>query len=276
MIIEKSPLSKTIGVEFHNLNLSNYLEKNILKEIKTAFHENIVLVFRNQSLEPEQLINFTKFFGKVEQHPLDSRVGFKSHPEVLVLENNADSQAPRNDFWHSDISFSENPPLCSILHAKKIPGKGLGDTLFCNMYRVYDELSDGLKKNLQGLRAIHSAKALIKRNNDENNNANPILKIPNSVSHPVVRTHPQTGRKALYINPYYTICFDGWSLEESKPWIEWLTNKATKIENIYRHKWQKGDVLMWDNRCSMHYAIFDYGSKTRLMYRTTAAGEKPF
>ena len=95
------------------------------------------------------------------------------------------------------------------------------------------------------------------------------------VTHPVIRTHPQTGRKALYINPYYTVCFDGWSIEESIPWIDWLTQKATKIENVYRHNWEKGDVLIWDNRCAMHYAIYDYGSKPRLMHRTTAAGERP-
>jgi len=276
MEIKINPLCGVIGAEIHDLNLSIDLDERILKEIEHAFHENIVLLFRKQSLKPESLINFTKFFGKVETHPLGSRSGYNSHPEVLVIKNNEDSLAPRNDFWHSDISFAEKPPLGSILHALEIPGEGLGDTLFCNMYLAYEELSDGLKKTLGSLNAIHSAKALIERNSKPNNNANPILSNPNFVSHPVVRTHPSTGRKALYINPYYTICFEGWSIEESKPWIEWLTQKSTKIENVYRHRWQKGDVLMWDNRCAMHYAIFDYGYKNRLMYRTTAAGERPF
>ena len=143
------------------------------------------------------------------------------------------------------------------------------------MYRAYEGLSPGLKKTLVGLRALHSAEPLVKRNNAPGNNANPISSIPELVSHPVIRTHPDTGRKALYINPYYTVSFEGWSEEESKIWIDWLTKKAVLIENIYRHSWQKGDVLMWDNRCSMHYAIYDYKSNPRLMYRTTAAGDKP-
>ena len=275
MKLEISKLCGAIGAEVHGLNLSNDLNQNTLSEIKRAFHENIVLLFKNQSLTPEKLVTFTKYFGKVEPHPLGSRNGLNNCPEVLLIENSTHSNAPRNDFWHSDISFAEHPPLGSVLHALKIPGQGLGDTLFCNMYRVYEGFSSGLQKTLEGLRAIHSAEPLVKRNNAPENNANPISSIPKLVSHPVIRTHPDTGRKALYINPYYTVSFDGWSAEESTIWINWLTKEATKIENVYRHCWQKGDVLMWDNRCAMHYAIYDYGSKPRLMYRVTAAGERP-
>jgi len=275
MKLEISNLCGAIGAEVHGLNLSKDLNDNTLNEIKIAFHENIVLLFRDQSLTPEKLINFTKLFGKVEQHPLSSRNGLNNCPEILLIENSFDSNAPRNDFWHSDISFAEYPPLGSILHALEIPGQGLGDTLFCNMYRVYEDFSLGLQNTLIGLRALHSAEPLVKRNNDPENNANPISTTTKLVSHPVIRTHPETGRKALYINPYYTVSFDGWSAEESINWINWLTKKATKSENVYRHRWQKGDVLMWDNRCAMHYAIYDYGRKPRLMYRTTAAGEKP-
>jgi len=275
MKLKISPLCGAIGAEIKDLDLSQDIDESTLTAIKNAFHENIVLLFRKQSLVPEKQINLTKFFGKVEAHPLDSRTGISSHPEVLVIENNAHSHAPRNDFWHSDISYAECPPLGSILHALEIPGQGLGDTLFCNMYRVYEGFSPGFRKTLEGLNAIHSAEALVRRNNEPDNNANPILSTPELVCHPVIRTHPQTRRKALYINPYYTVCFDGWSVEESTTLIEWLTNKATRIENVYRHRWEKGDVLIWDNRCAMHYAIYDYGSKFRLMHRTTAAGDRP-
>ena len=206
---------------------------------------------------------------------MGSREGALSQPEILVLENRADIPAPRNDFWHSDISFAECPPLGSVLYALEVPGEGLGDTLFCNMYSVLEELSPGLQKTLKGLRALHSAEALVRRNNEGDNNAKSIASIPSIVSHPVVRTHPETGRKALYVNPYYTESFVGWTPEESRLLIEWLMQLATRQENIYRHSWRQGDVLMWDNRCAMHYAVYDYGSKPRLFHRATAAGDRP-
>jgi len=275
MKLEISHLCGAIGAEVHGVDLSRDTDLATFRAIKNAFHENIILLFRKQCLTPTQQIVFTSFFGPVETHPLNSRVGTSSQPEVLVLENRVDSPAPRNDFWHSDISFAECPPLGSVLHALEVPGEGLGDTLFCNMYHVFEELSLGLQKTLEGLRALHSAEALINRNNANDNNAKTIKSVPELVSHPVVRTHPQTGRKALYINPYYTERFEGWTLEESSLWIDWLTKRATRLENIYRHRWREGDVLMWDNRCAMHYAIYDYGSKPRLMHRATAAGERP-
>jgi len=246
-----------------------------MNAIKKAFHENIVLLFRKQNLTPAQHVDFTSFFGPVEAHPLGSRDGAQAQPEILVLENRADTPAPRNDFWHSDISFAECPPLGSVLHALEVPGEGLGDTLFCNMYKVFEELSPGMQKTLEGLRALHSAEALVMRNNANDNNAKPISSIPELVNHPVVRTHPETSRKALYVNPYYTESFEGWSPAESKLLLDWLTQLATRQENIYRHRWKKGDVLMWDNRCAMHYAVYDYGSKARLFHRATAAGDRP-
>ena len=275
MNLELSPLCGAMGAEVHGVDLSRDKESVILNTIQDAFHENIVLLFRDQCLTPAQHVRFTSFFGPVEPHPLGSREGAPSQPEILVLENSADTPAPRNDFWHSDISFAECPPLGSVIHALEVPGEGLGDTLFCNMYSVFEELSPGLQKTLEGLRALHSAEALVRRNNEDDNNAKPIASVPGMVSHPVVRTHPQTGRKALYVNPYFTERFEGWTLEESRLWIDWLTQRATRLENIYRHRWRKGDVLMWDNRCAMHYAIYDYDSKPRLFHRATAAGDKP-
>jgi taurine dioxygenase len=264
-----------LGAEVHGVDLSEDLDSVTLNSIKESFHENIVLLFRKQSLTPEQHVDFTSFFGPVEAHPLGSREGAQAQPEILVLENRADTPAPRNDFWHSDISFAKCPPLGSVLHALEIPGDGLGDTLFCNMYKVFEELSPGLQKTLEGLRALHSAEALVRRNNANDNNAKQIISVPGMVSHPVVRTHPETGRKALYVNPYYTESFEGWTPAESRLLLEWLTKLATRQENIYRHRWRQGDLLMWDNRCAMHYAVYDYGSKPRLFHRATAAGDRP-
>ena len=275
MKLKLNPLCSALGAEVHGVDLSENYESSTMSAIKKAFHENIVLLFRKQSLTPAKQVEFTSFFGAVETHPLGSRVGAESQPEILVLENCADTPAPRNDFWHSDISFAECPPLGSVLHALEVPGEGLGDTLFCNMYKVFEDLSPGLQKTLEGLRALHSAEALVLRNNDNDNNAKTIDSVPDLVSHPVVRTHPETGRKALYVNPYFTESFEGWTSEESRLLIDWLTQLATRQENIYRHRWLQGDLLMWDNRCAMHYAVYDYGSKSRLFHRSTAAGDRP-
>ena len=275
MKFEITPLCGALGAEVHGIDLSQDMDPANCSKIKDAFHENIVLLFREQCLTPAQQVSFTSCFGPVEPHPLGSREGALSQPEILVLENRADIPAPRNDFWHSDISFAECPPLGSVLHALEVPGEGLGDTLFCNMYSVLEELSPGLQKTLEGLSALHSAEALVRRNNADDNNAKPIASIPSMVSHPVVRTHPETGRKALYVNPYYTESFVGWTPEESRLLIDWLMQLATRQENIYRHSWRQGDVLMWDNRCAMHYAVYDYGSKPRLFHRATAAGDRP-
>ena len=275
MKLELNPLCSALGAEVHGVDLSEDLESATMNAIKEAFHDNIVLLFRKQNLTPAQHVDFTNFFGPVEAHPLGSREGAQAQPEILVLENRADTPAPRNDFWHSDISFAECPPLGSVLHALEVPGEGLGDTLFCNMYKVFEELSQGLQKTLEGLRALHSAEGLVMRNNANDNNAKPISAIPDLVSHPVVRTHPETGLKALYVNPYFTESFEGWTQEESRLLIDWLMQLATRQENIYRHSWRQGDVLMWDNRCAMHYAVYDYGSKPRLFHRATAAGDRP-
>ena len=143
------------------------------------------------------------------------------------------------------------------------------------MYKVFEELSPGLQKAFEGLRALHSTEALVRRNNANDHNAKPITSVPGMVSQPVVCTHPETGRKALYVNPYFTESFEGWTPVESRLLLEWLSKLATRQENIYRHRWRHGDLLMWDNRCAMHYAVYDYGSKPRLFHRATAAGDRP-
>ena len=202
---------------------------------------------------------------------MGSRRGLDDHPEVMVLENKPGHLGPRNDFWHSDISFDAKPPLGSILYAITVT-EGRADTMFCNMYEAYEGLSVGLRTQLNGMRAMHSAKQLVQ----EVPNRLSVNVAPPAVPHPVVRTHPGTGRKALYVNPHYTINFENWSEDESKPLLDMLIEQATRHENIYRHQWQVGDVLMWDNRCAMHYAVRDYDdTMPRYLYRTTAAGDIP-
>tara|TARA_B100000405_G_scaffold101073_1_gene70299 strand:- start:673 stop:1527 length:855 start_codon:yes stop_codon:yes gene_type:complete len=270
-LIEVQPRAGTLGAEIKGVDLSTSMNDALFAEIEQAFHQHLVIVLRNQSISPKDLLEFSKRFGSVEPHPLGSRRGLDDHPEVMVLENKPGHLGPRNDFWHSDISFDAKPPLGSILYAITVT-EGRADTMFCNMYEAYEGLSVGLRTQLNGMRAMHSAKQLVQ----EVPNRLSVNVAPPAVPHPVVRTHPGTGRKALYVNPHYTINFEDWSEDESKPLLDMLIAQATRHENIYRHQWQVGDVLMWDNRCAMHYAVRDYDdTMPRYLYRTTAAGDIP-
>jgi len=272
MHITARPLSGTLGAEIGGVDLSRPIEDQVFAEVREAFHRHLVIVMRGQRIEPEHLVAFTEKFGPAKPHPLGSRRGLGDHPNVMVLENKPGKPGPRNDFWHSDISFDDVPPLGSILYAIEVT-EGRADTMFCNMYEAYEGLSAGLKSVLDGMTAQHSAEKLVQ----EVPNRLSVDVSPPSVTHPVVRTHPGTGRKALYVNPHYTMNFTGWTPEESQPLLDMLTARATRPENVFRHHWRAGDVLMWDNRCAMHYAVRDYDdTMPRLMYRTTAAGDRPY
>ena len=274
-LLELRPLSGALGAEVIGVDLSRPLDDAAFAAVHAAFLEHIVLLFRDQEMAPAQQIAFTRKFGRVEPHPLHSRRGLDGHPEVLVLENRSGLPGARNDFWHSDISFGAEPPLGSVLRAIEVP-EGHGDTMFCNMYAAYAAHSPAFRRMLDGLTAEHSARRLAERNRDSGNDGLPIPDVPPPVTHPVVRTHPESGRRALYVNPYFTRRFSGMRDDESRPLLDYLCAEAVRPENVYRHRWRKGDVLMWDNRCAMHYAVMDYDdSMMRLMHRTTAAGDRP-
>jgi taurine dioxygenase len=269
-------LSRALGAEIAGIGLSQLPTESTVGAVQQAFADHLVLVFRGQDLAPVQQVAFTRLFGPVEPHPLGSRRTADGHPEVLVFENRPGTPGARNDFWHTDISFAERPPALSLLHARRIT-EGVGDTMFSNMYAAHDELSEGFQRVLAGLRAVHTSAPLMRRNNEGRTDGQPIAEVPPPVEHPVVRTHPATGRKAVYVNPYFTSHFAGMTPEESRPILEYLYARATRPENVYRHQWRQGDVVMWDNRATMHYAIYDYDdTMPRLMHRTTAGGERPY
>ncbi|PPR62790.1 MAG: (R)-phenoxypropionate/alpha-ketoglutarate-dioxygenase [Alphaproteobacteria bacterium MarineAlpha4_Bin2] len=265
------PASGAFGAEITGVDLSKSLDDEIFSEIEQAFFDHGVIFFRNQAIKPEHQVTFTERFGAIEPHPLGSRRGLDGNPEVMVLENWPGKLGPRNDFWHSDISFGEVPPALSMLYA--IEGtEGRADTMFANMYAAYEELSAPLKDFLASLKAEHNAEDLV----NEVPSRVKVTDVPPGVIHPVVRTHPGSRRKALFVNPYYTSHFIGMTIEESQPILNYIYARATRHENIYRHTWRKGDVLMWDNRCTMHYAVRDYDENMpRYLHRTTAAGERP-
>ena len=268
------PLGQALGAEVGGVDLAR-LSGNEFSQIRRAFLDHLVLVFPGQQITPLQQVAFTGRFGPVEPHPLGSRPGHQDHPAVLVLKNSAGKPGARNDFWHSDITFGTKPPMCSVLHALEVT-PGCGDTLFCNMYAAYENLPAETKSEIDGLRAIHTSLPLVERNNQARSDGLPIREAPPPVEHPVVRTHPETGRKAVFVNPYFTSRIAGVSAERSRQLLDALQAEATKSENIFRHRWQEGDLVMWDNRCTMHYGVYDYDdSMPRLMHRTTAAGDRP-
>ena len=265
-------LSGALGAEITGVDLSKPLDDAVFAEIRRAFHDHLVIFFRDQAISPADHVAFTERFGPVEAHPLGSRRGLRDYPSVMVLENRPGKLGPRNDFWHSDISFGEEPPAASVLYAIEIT-EGRSDTMFCNMYAAWESLSPGLRQMLRPLTAVHTAERLVR----EVPSRLSVKDAPPGVTHPVVRTHPETRRNALYINPHYTWNFTGMTPEESWPLLDYLTREATKHENIYRHCWRPGDLLMWDNRCTMHYAVRDYDdTMPRFLHRTTAAGFRPF
>lgn len=274
-MLEIAQLGAALGAEVRGADLSQPLDAASLAFVREAFLEHIVLVFRGQSLPPEAQVSFTEHFGAVEPHPLASRPGLPGLPQLMVLQNKPGKPGARNDFWHSDISHAEHPPAVSLLHALEVPA-GRGDTMFCNMYAAFEQLSTGMRGMLEGLQALHSGEATARRNREAVTDAQLITEVPPPVAHPVVRTHPESGRKALYVNPFFTQRFTDMNEEESAPILKYLYEQATRPENIYRHHWAKGDVLMWDNRCAMHYAVKDYDENMpRHLHRTTAAGDRP-
>jgi taurine dioxygenase len=273
--ISISNLSPNIGAEVSGVDLSQNLNGDVFEIIHQAFLDHLVLLFRDQNIPPLAQISFTEHFGAAEPHPLKARKGHPEFENILRLENRPDLRGARNDFWHSDISCAPKPPAATLLHALTVP-EDKGDTMFCNMYRAWEGLSPDLKEQLSDLTAVHSGEAIRRRNATADTDGNKEMTVPPSETHPVVRKHPETSRQALYTNRFFTTHFTGMSVNQSMPFLEEIERQATQGDNIYRHRWRRGDTLLWDNRCTMHFAFYDYDESTpRLMHRTTAAGDRP-
>ena len=271
--LDVRPLAGGLGAAVHGLDLAR-ITPDRFAAVRAAWLRYLVLVFPDQELTPAEHIAFTRMIGPVEPHPLGTRAGVDDHPEILVLENKPGSRGARNDFWHSDISYAQRPPMASALYARDVP-VGYGDTMWCNMYAAWDGLSEGMQDMLRPLRAMHSAELLARRAAAGDNNSRAFA-VPAEVAHPVMRTHPETGRPALYVSPAYTTRFEDMTVAESAPLLNFLHERSGRPENVYRHRWRTGDLVLWDNRCTMHYAIYDYDdTMVRLMHRTTAAGDVP-
>ena len=274
--INVNPISGSIGAEIKNVNLSSKLDNKILKEIYKAFLLFNVIFFRDQMFEPKSQKEFAKKIGKPIIYPFVK--GLDHFPEITpILKKETD----KNNFggiWHSDTTYQEKPPMGTMLYALEVPEYG-GDTEFSNQYLAYESLSEGMKIFLDDLQAVNiSGKGRVaKTRSDIMKHSSVGLKGNELESiHPVVRTHPETNRKSLYINEAHTTQFVGMTEEESMPILKFLFKHQVKSEFTCRFKWKKGSVAIWDNRCTMHYPINDYHGHRRLMHRITFEGDKPF
>lgn len=275
MSIRIRKLSYALGAEIEGLDLSRPVSESQFGEVHRAFLEHGVLLFRGQRLDREQHIAFSRHFGELDRHDSLPRDRDPDYPELLMVTNRerADGQPSNSRYtgqlWHSDMSFTLVPSLGSLLRAVEVPPVG-GDTMFANMYAAYEALSAGMKRLIDGLHGVHQPERKGADRAPEWAEQNRRLNPP--VAQPVVRIHPETGRRALYIGEKVRR-FESMTEEESQPIIRYLLQHATRPQFLYRHQWQRDDLLIWDNRCSMHIALGDYDpALERHMERTTVLG----
>ena len=277
MTIQVTRVARALGAVVSGIDISKDLEQSVIDRLGELLVEHQILFFREQPISPEAQARFAARFGSLHVHPIYPVL--PEIPEILLLDNHA-SFLPDNDNWHTDVTFSETPPLAGILAAKRIPSSG-GDTLWSSNFAAYDALSEPLRRFLDGLTAQHS---IAKSFPPERWQSDPafkeryeraVAKHP-PVRHPVVRTHPVSGRKALFVNEGFTTHIIELSAEESRALLAFLYTHSARPEFTVRWRWQVDDVAFWDNRVTQHYAIADYLPERRTMHRATVNGDKPY
>jgi len=271
--IEVRPIAGALGAEIHGVDMAQDLDAEIVAEMRQAFLDHLVIFLRDQTVTPLQQLAFARKFGEPVEYPQ-----LKGLPESQMITPVVKLEHERNNFggiWHSDTTYLPVPPMGSMLLAREVPPFG-GDTMFANQYLAYEALSDGLKATLDGLIGVSSsAKAdVTKTREDRMKAAGAELKVM-TAEHPIVRTHPETGRKALYTSDAHTALIKGWTEKESLPLLRLLWEHQTRPEFTCRFRWEAGSLAFWDNRCAMHNPINDYPGYRRVMHRITLAGDKP-
>ena len=278
--LDIQPLAGALGAEIFGVNLADPLDDDTFADIRQAFLDYQVIFFRDQELTPEQHKAFGRRFGTLNVHP--HYKSLDGDAEILPILKEPDATNNIGGLWHSDVTFMEAPALGSILYALDVPEYG-GDTMFANQYAAYEALSEGMKEMLDGLLAIHSDNNLSDPAAKAARNASRSTKLREDIEsgetineHPVVRTHPETGRKSLFVNRGFTRRFKGMTEDESAPLLSYLYQHAVKPEFTCRFRWEKGSIAFWDNRCVQHYALNDYQGQRRSMHRVTINGDRPF
>ena len=273
--IEVHRIAGALGAEISGVDLARDLDDATVKEIRRIWLDNCVVFFRNQDLPPERFLALAQRFGEPIEYPFLK--GLDGFPEIITVAKLEHEKINFGGVWHSDTSYLDIPPMATMLIAREVPPVG-GDTLFANQYLAYEALSDGMKRLLDGLVALNaSAKADVTRTREDRlkDSQNPQARKDYLAEHPVVRTHPETGRKALYVNVAHTVRFKDMSEEESAPILDFLFRHQIRPEFTCRFHWEPGSIAFWDNRCAQHNPVNDYHGYRRLMHRITLKGDKP-
>lgn len=265
--ITVAPLTPSIGAEISGIDLSQPLDHVQTSEIQQALTDHLVIFFRDQKLTIDQHKAFGRCFGELHIHPI---VAMPGHPEIVEIRADENTSYVQGEVWHSDVTCGEKPPMGSILYMHQVPENGGGDTLFANMYLAYETLSEPIKEMLRGMTAIHDGEDAYRVRQN--------LQAPSypRAEHPLVRTHPVTGRLALFVNRSYTKRIPQLSELESRAVLDMLFQHAELDVMKCRFKWQPNSIAFWDNRCTMHLAIPDYYPHKRYAQRVTLSGDKPF
>jgi taurine dioxygenase len=254
-------MAGALGALITGVDLAQPVDDETFAAIRAAFLEHQVICIRGQSaMSSADQMAFAQRWGTISVHPYVPSI--EGYPGLMRIYD----PNPVTQTWHSDTTHAARPPAITILLARVIPPYG-GDTMWSNAYQVYEELSPGLKATLDGLKAVHQGTELAASAGLDSEAVRSV--------HPVVRTHPDTGRRALYVNGNYTKSFDGWTAEESAPLLEYLYAQVGRPEYSYRHRWQVGDLVMWDNRCTQHAVVGDTGGAERTLHRITIEGDVP-
>jgi taurine dioxygenase len=275
-IIEVHRIAGALGAEISGVDLARDLDDATVAEIRRVWLDNCVAFFRNQDLPPARFLALAQRFGEPIEYPFLK--GLDGFPEIITVAKLEHEKINFGGVWHSDTSYLDIPPMATMLIAREVPPVG-GDTLFANQYLAYETLSDGMKRLLDGLVALNaSAKADVTRTREDRvrDSKSPQARKDYLAEHPAVRTHPETGRKALYVNVAHTVRFKDMSEEESAPILDFLFRHQIRPEFTCRFHWEPGSIAFWDNRCAQHNPVNDYHGYRRLMHRITLKGDKPF
>jgi taurine dioxygenase len=265
--MEVRRIAGALGAEILGVDLSRDFPE---REIRAAFLEHGVVFFRDQKLDPAQFMAFARRMGKPIEYPFVK--GIPGFPEVIEVRKLEHEKHNFGGIWHSDTAYLQEPPMGSMLIAREVPPYG-GDTEFASQYLAYEALSPGMKHLLEGLVGVNSsAKADVTRTREDMVKGETKELV---AEHPVVRTHPETGRKALYVNVGHTVRFRGMTEHESAPLLEFLFRHQVKLEFTCRFHWEVGSIAFWDNRCTQHNPVNDYHGHRRVMHRITLAGDRP-
>jgi len=274
--IRVAPVAGALGAEVGRVDLARHLDDATLAEIRHAWLQHLVLFFRDQQLTPEQYLAFARRIAEPVEYPMLR--GLDGYPLIVPVIKLPHERVNFGGLWHSDTAYLETPPIAATLLAREVPPVG-GDTLFANMYLAYETLSDGLRRVLDELRAVNSsAKADVTKTREDRLAEGGAKLAPNAMLnalHPVVRTHPETGRRLLYVNGGHTVRFEDMTEDESAPLLNYLFAHLSRPEFTCRLRWQVGTLALWDNRCSQHNPINDYHGHRRVMHRISLGADRP-